>query len=79
MPYVSFNLLDADLPLSTGTGTTVSCNGDPVNPNYIPNLNLVINSNNHFRVYSTVNILEMVYNRVYLMQIKRGIDQIPQN
>ena len=79
MPYVSFNLLDADLPVTTPTGYTVSCAGDPVDPNFIPNLNLVINSDNHFRVYSTVNIFEMVYNRVYLMQIKRGIDHIPKN
>lgn len=79
MPYVSFNLLDADLPLTSPTGYIVSCMGDPVDPSTLPNLNLVINSNNHFKVYSTVNIFEMVYNRVYLMQIKRGIDQIPQN
>ncbi|QDW25165.1 hypothetical protein FFJ24_010215 [Pedobacter sp. KBS0701] len=87
MPYVSFNLLDADLPVTTPTGFGLSCGADPAvfnnyvfrNPHSTPSLNLVINNDNHFRVYSTVNIFEMVYDRVYLMQIKRGIDEIPQN
>ncbi|MCC8409465.1 hypothetical protein LJ707_11025 [Mucilaginibacter sp. UR6-1] len=87
MPYISFNMLDADLPVTTPTGFKLNCWSDPAvfnnytfrNPHTTPNLNLVINSNNQFKVYSTVNIFEMVYNRVYLMQIKRGIDHAPQN
>lgn len=87
MPYISFNLLDADMPVTSPTGYKLNCWTDPAvfnnytirNPRSTPNLNLVINTGNQFRVYSTVNIFEMVYDRVYLMQIKRGIDQIPQN
>ncbi len=46
---------------------------------YTPNLNLVVNTGSSYHIYSTLNIMEMVYDRVYLMQIQRDFNKVPQN
>lgn len=44
---------------------------------YTPNLHLIVNINRGYHVYGTVNIMERVYDRVYLMQIQRGFNEVP--
>lgn len=46
---------------------------------FTPNLNLIVNSNNTNHLYSTLNIMEIVYDRVYMMQIQRGFNTVPLN
>jgi len=83
-------IIDPGDGVDPSTGFTLSCGADPAtfntyNPNttvatsYTPNLNLVVNTGHNFHVYSTLNIMEIVYDRVYLMQIQRGFDNVPQN
>jgi len=90
MPYVNFNIVNADRPTGTpdsGTpdGLILACSADPTifnntpRQSYTPNLNLIVNTGNAFHVYPTLNILELSYDHVYLMQIQRGIDEIPKN
>ncbi|PSL47967.1 hypothetical protein CLV51_102827 [Chitinophaga niastensis] len=87
MPHVRFDLADA---ANVGPTFPLICAGDPtifnnynVNTTYIkkftPNLNLVVNTGNALHIYSTLNIMEMVYDRVYLMQIQRGFNEVPKN
>ncbi|ASZ12145.1 hypothetical protein KTO58_13990 [Chitinophaga pendula] len=45
---------------------------------YTPNLHLIVNANNDYHIYGTINIMEIVYDRVYLMQIQRGFNEVPQ-
>lgn len=88
LPYFIFTLSNADSP--SGAKFQLNCAADPtiinnydVNnsyvTNYAPNLNLVINTGNTYHVYSSLNIMEMVYDRVYLMQVQRGFNGIPKN
>jgi len=90
MPYVNFNIVNADRPtggptVGTPDGLILACSADPTTFNntprqsYTPNLNLIVNTGNAFHVYPTLNILELSYDHVYLMQIQRGIDEIPKN
>jgi hypothetical protein len=91
LPYFKFQYLDADVPApdpSTGSVLLTNCSADPAvynnyNPAttnvraYAPNLNLVVNNKGAYQVYPTVNIMEIVYDRVFLMQIARGFEQLP--
>jgi hypothetical protein len=93
MPYFRFVFMDADAPVydpNSGVSFLLSCSADPAVYNnfnatttgvtgYTPNLNLVINSKGAYHIYPTLNIMEMVYDRVYLMQIVRGFEQVPKN
>lgn len=87
LPYFRFQYLDADVP-AYGSLFKTNCSANPAVynnynvvttsvKNYLPNLNLVINNKGAYHVYPTVNIMEIVYDRVYLMQIVRGFEQIP--
>ncbi len=87
LPYVKFSLVD---PSTVSSAFTLSCIGDPTTFNsydptnssalfYTPNLNLIVNTGNAYHVYSTLNIMEMIYDRVYLMQIQRGFNDVPEN
>lgn len=42
------------------------------------NLNRVIQSGSSINIIPTVNIFEIIYNRVYLMQLQRGFDKVPE-
>ena len=88
LPYFSFTLSNADSP--SGAEFQLNCDADPTiinnyDPNtsqvtgYAPNLNLVVNTGNTYHVYSSLNIMEMVYDRVYMMQVQRGFNGIPKN
>ena len=66
----------------------LNCSADPttfndyapgagVTLNYEPNLNLITNVGGVYNVYPTLNIMEMVYDRVYMMQIQNGFNQVP--
>ena len=91
IPYVGFTFADADNPIVSGyppTGFVLNCNADAsilnnynVNTtparNYQPSLNLLVNNNGNYQVYGTLNIMELVYDRIYMMQIKRGINTLP--
>ncbi len=91
LPYFKFQYLDADVPVYdpvNGNVFITNCSADPAVYNnyntittavrgYAPNLNLVVNNNGVYHVYPTVNIMEIVYDRVYLMQIIRGFEQLP--
>ncbi|SDS65894.1 hypothetical protein SAMN05216490_1561 [Mucilaginibacter mallensis] len=95
LPYFSFALSNADSPVSNPNTFPVEtfrldCSADPntINnydtrnssvTNYTPNLNLVVNTGNTYHVYGTLNIMEIVYDRVYLMQVQRGFNEIPKN
>lgn len=87
-PYFSFALSNADFP--SGAKFQLNCAADPntinnYDPNnsqatsFTPNLNLVVNTGNTYHIYSTLNIMELVYDRVYLMQIQRGFNEVPKN
>ncbi|KAA2239806.1 hypothetical protein F0L74_26820 [Chitinophaga agrisoli] len=87
LPYVKFTLAD---PTKVSIPFTLSCIGDPNTFNtydpanssalfYTPNLNLIVNTGNAYHVYSTLNIMEMIYDRVYMMQIQRGFNEVPEN
>lgn len=89
LPYYSFNLLDADNPVSdpdAKLGYLLRCARDPssynnypvdYNNRSVPNLNLLVNTGGGYHVYSTVNIIELVYDRAYLMQIQRAFNNVP--
>lgn len=83
LPYFGFKFYDMEnVGQNPGLKAyfSLDCNWDPsVFNSYItseraPNLNLIVNSGKGFRAYSTLNIMEIVYDRVYLMQIQRIIN-----
>ncbi|PUZ29396.1 hypothetical protein DCC81_08090 [Chitinophaga parva] len=87
LPHVFFNLHDAN---NVTPDFTLRCSADPrtfnrydpyvtIAPLYTPNLNLLVNTGSKWQAYSTVNIMEMVYDRVYMMQIQRGFNELPKN
>lgn len=81
LPHFEFNMTDADAP---GAGSfPIKSIIDPAVMNnyqngllstYTPNLNLLVNNNGVYHVYPTVNIMELVYNRVYMIQMVRAIN-----
>lgn len=84
LPSFSFQFTDADAP-GTANSFLIRASADPAVYNsynvqttavktYTPNLNLVVNTNGKYKVYSTVNILELSYDRVYAIQLVRGIN-----
>ncbi|WP_123864601.1 hypothetical protein [Chitinophaga barathri] len=87
LPSFAFHFADAANPtrlttLFSAANPRTFNNFDPVNSaatSFTPNLNLIVNSNNVNRLYSTLNIMEIVYDRVYLMQVQRGFNTVPLN
>lgn len=49
----------------------------PTARNVSPNLNLIVSSGNKYYIHATLNIMEIVYDRIYMMQVQRGFNQIP--
>lgn len=87
LPFVSFTFQDPDNP---GTPFLVlNCAQNPAtfndydNPlftganNTLPNLNLIVNTNGQYHIYPTLNIMELVDNRVYMMQVQKGFNTLP--
>ena len=85
LPYVRFDMTDAD---NIAKSLSLTCAFDPIQYNtwdvnssgimaLAPNLNMIIASGNKYKIYSTLNILELVYDRVYVMQIQRGFNEMP--
>ena len=89
LPYFSFTLLNADNPQNdpntTQQFTVVSASDPAIFNSYAPTgratpqLNLIVNNGSGFQAYSTLNIMEIVYDKVYLMQIQRGLGHISNN
>lgn len=92
MPYVGFTFVDADKPVlgAQPVGYPLDCSANPSTFNnfnvnttisryFQPTLNLLVNINGTYHAYATLNIMELVYDRVYMMQIKRGINDLPTN
>ena len=92
LPYTRFIFTDADAPVFeyNGIGYKLECSADPAVYNNnnpfttgamfdAPNLNMIVNNNGKYYIYPTLNIMELVYDRVYMMQIVRGFEQLPQN
>jgi hypothetical protein len=46
--------------------------------NMLPNLNLITSAGNRYHISGTLNIMEIVYDRIYMMQVQRGFNEIPQ-
>ncbi len=73
---ITFNSLDP------GSNNSEFFNQD--NPGYAvrlasPNINLIVNVDGVYHIYPTVNIFEVVYNRVYRMQIQRVFGKLLNN
>ncbi|NSL85899.1 hypothetical protein ECE50_003590 [Chitinophaga sp. Mgbs1] len=45
--------------------------------NVAPVLNLITSSGNKYHISATVNIMEIIYDRIYMMQVQRGFNEIP--
>lgn len=89
LPVFTFLLTNADAPGKDGV-FTLKCSADPATYNnynpqttsvkyYTPNLNLAVNTGSHYQIYPTLNIMELAYDRVYVIQVIRGINQLPKN
>ncbi|NML22618.1 hypothetical protein HHL16_17175 [Pseudoflavitalea sp. G-6-1-2] len=87
MPFVQFIFGNADNPGSGAKDYGFDCqaNGALFNTyryglfeTVMPSVNKIVSTGNKYRIYSTVNIMEIVYNRVYMMQILRGFNEVPQ-
>jgi hypothetical protein len=87
LPHFEFDLRDAQ---NIGPSFNIRSSGDPrifnhydVNvtraTKFTPNLNLAVNTGSAWHIYSTLNIMEMVYDRVYMMQIQRAFNEVPKN
>lgn len=86
IPFVKFDFYNYN---STSQKVlSVNCSANPVtlqyyNQNipyvrrYLPNLNLILNNNNRINIYPTVSILEICYDRVYMMQMQRAFNEVP--
>ncbi len=72
----TFNNLDPDLVNNSDTYT--NSGGTPPYA-YLPNVNLVIASGGSIHIYPTVNVLEVLYNRIYMMQVQRRFEIVPGN
>jgi hypothetical protein len=46
--------------------------------NMMPLLNKIVSANSRYHIYSTLNIMEIVYDRIYMMQIQRAFNEVPQ-
>jgi hypothetical protein len=45
---------------------------------YQPNLNLVVQSGGAVNIFPTINLFEIIYNRIYLMQLQREFVKVPE-
>jgi hypothetical protein len=45
--------------------------------NMVPLLNKIVSANDKYHVYSTLNIMEIVYDRIYMMQVQRAFNEVP--
>lgn len=90
MPYFNFQLYNVDDPMYDPFSAqdyfiNINCAYDPsvfnsyVTTGSLPQLNLIVNTGHGYHVYSTINIMEIVYNKVYMMQIQRGFNEVPNN
>lgn len=69
----SFNTIDPNtVNNSLGNNT-----GSPNSFMYQPNLNRVIQSGSSLNIIPTINIFEIIYNHIYLMQLQRGFEKVP--
>ena len=86
LPFVRFDFYNYNG--ATGKILSLNCSANPVtlpfyDPNiqyvrrYLPNLNLIINNNNKIHIYPTVSILEICYDRVYMLQMQRAFNEVP--
>lgn len=87
VPYVRFLFGNADAPGSGRNDYGFDCSASSSVFNtyrygnfetVMPVVNKIVSSGNKYRIYSTLNIMEIVYNRVYMMQIQRGFNEVPQ-
>lgn len=72
----NFNTLDPDA-VNVSSGTPL---GNGPNPSriYQPNLFRVIQSGGAVNIYPTVNVFEIINDRIYLMQLQRDFAKVPQ-
>ncbi len=86
MPYFVFNFLAAgnNIPSATGANQqfVLTCDYDPSIvddvktfrlTNNTANLNMLVESNGQMQLYPAVYIMELVFNRVYLMQVQQKL------
>ncbi len=45
--------------------------------NMVPLLNKIVSANDRYHIYSTLNIMEIVYDRIYMMQAQRAFNEVP--
>lgn len=94
LPYVEFTFGDSERPGKVVTVVQYSADpavyniyrydpflsspDQPVKVNVAPNLNLITSAGNKYQVSATLNIMEIVYDRIYMMRVQRGFNEIPQ-
>lgn len=87
LPFVRFDFYNYNA--SQTKVFSLNCSASPVtlqyydqsNPyvrRYLPNLNLIVNNKNRIHIYPTVAILEICYDRIYMMQMQRAFNEVPQ-
>ncbi|MEI3802800.1 MULTISPECIES: hypothetical protein [unclassified Chitinophaga] len=94
LPFAEFTFGDGDRPGKITTVVQYTANpavyntyryesflsglSQPININVAPNLNLITSAGNKYHISATLNIMEIIYDRIYMMQVQRGFNQIPQ-
>ena len=73
MDPASFNTLDPN----TNTSGATPLQG-PQSKIYQPNLFRVIQSGGSVNIYPTVNVFEVINDRIYLLQLQRDFVKVPQ-
>jgi hypothetical protein len=71
----NFNTLD---PNSVNNSLGQPFSGPSSSLMYQPNLNRVIQANGSLNIIPTINVFEIIYNHIYLMQLQRGFDKVPE-
>lgn len=71
----NFNTFDPERVNNSNGGLYTSHPGAFI---YQPNLNMVVQSGGSLNFFPTVNIFEIIYNRVYLMQLQRQFQKVPE-
>jgi hypothetical protein len=92
LPYADFYFSDGERPGGADGLFRMQCLANPSvlntyrygpfqgarsGTNLMPLLNQVVNANGKYHIYGTLNIMEIVYNKVYMMQIQRAINEVP--
>jgi hypothetical protein len=72
----SFNTLDPDV-VNVSSGQPLG-NGPNPSQIYQPNLFRIIQSGGSVNIYPTVNVFEVINDRIYLMQLQRDFEKVPQ-